>query len=82
MAIVNALVFRPLASDTPHLEAKCTYTVITTQGGGKFLQIDTYGSSHRKLKGKKSQSIRFTSRAVDQLQTVLHEHFSSKLPSP
>ncbi len=41
----------------------------------KYLQIDTYGSATRKIPGKKSQSIRFSPEAIDQLKEILKRDF-------
>jgi len=56
-----------------HTEAECTYYVIRGPRGEKFLQIDTYGSTHRKMPGKKSQSLRFSPEALAQL--ILEKEF-------
>jgi hypothetical protein len=71
MAIVRKLKRLTLERDSAHTEAKnCTYSII--QGDdGKALQIDTYGSAHRKMPNKKSQSIRFSPEAIAQLREIL-----------
>jgi hypothetical protein len=70
MAIVRKLERISLERDSTHSEASCTYSVI--QGdAGKSLQIDTYGSAHRKMPDKKSQSIRFSPEAIAQLRDIL-----------
>jgi hypothetical protein len=48
---------------------------IVGAGGKKFLQMGTYGSSARKIPGKKSQSIRFSPEAIDQLKLILKNKF-------
>jgi hypothetical protein len=58
-----------------HTEAKCTYSIVTESDGTKLLQIDTYGFSRRKFRGKTSQSIRFSNEALGQLKRILAEHF-------
>ena len=70
MAIVKKLDRIILERDSSHTEADCTYSVIQTSGG-KYLQIDTYGSAERKFAGKKSQSIRFSPEAINQLREIL-----------
>jgi hypothetical protein len=76
VAIVRELLHRVLEKDSEHTETKCTYSVVTETDGTKFLQIDTYGSAHRKFPDKASQSIRFSKEALQQLRKILAEHFS------
>jgi hypothetical protein len=74
MAIVRKLTRITLEQRTPHTELKdCTYSIILEDDGRKSLQIDTYGSAHRKMPGKKSQSLRFAPEALDQLRRILSE---------
>jgi hypothetical protein len=75
MALVRKLDLKQLETDTPHTEADCTYSIVITRDGGKQLQLDTYGSSTRKLKGKKSQSIRLSAEAIGQLKSILAKQF-------
>jgi len=39
--------------------------------GSKLLQVDTYGSAQRKLRGKKSQSIRMSTDVIRELLEIL-----------
>jgi hypothetical protein len=74
MAIVRKLTRITLERGTSHTEAKdCTYSIIQDDHGRKALQIDTYGSANRKMLGKKSQSLRFTPEAINQLRRILSE---------
>ena len=75
MAIVRKLIRITLDRDTKHSEVNdCTYSIIEGEDGRKSLQIDTYGSALRKIPGKKSQSIRFSPEALQQLRQILsHE---------
>jgi len=75
MAIVRNL--EKIAFDVPgkHSEVCGTYAVVVDGDGEKFLQIDTYGSSDRQIKGKKSQSMRFSADAIAQLSTIIKKHF-------
>ncbi len=75
MALVKDLQHRSLEKFTEHTEAKCTYSIVTDPEGKKLLQIDTYGSNRRKLRGKTSQSIRFSKEALRELKRILAEHF-------
>lgn len=74
MAIVRKLKRITLDHDTTHSEVKdCTYAIVQGHDGGRSLQIDTYGSVFRKMPGKKSQSIRFSPEALEQLRQILSE---------
>jgi hypothetical protein len=44
--------------------------------GEAFVQIDSYGSKDRKFVGKRSQSLRLSKSAFDQLVTLGQKHFS------
>jgi hypothetical protein len=63
--------------DVKHSAAEASYSIVTDRDGRKYLQIDTYGSGVRKLKGKKSQSIRLTPEAISQLKEIIVNHFSN-----
>jgi hypothetical protein len=73
MAIVRTLSRRQLDVDVRHTETECTFSVVTDKSGEEFLQIDTYGSSLRKIAGKKSQSIRFSRTAMLQLKQIFEQ---------
>lgn len=75
MAVVRRLEHVTMDKDAPHMEVECTYSIITDEQGGRYLQIDTYGSTERKIPGKKSQSIRFAPEAIEQLKVLLKQHF-------
>ena len=75
MAIVRKLDPIKLDRDSKHSEVDCTYSVIEDTIGNKYLQIDTYGSATRKIPGKKSQSIRFSPEAIEQLKEILKNNF-------
>lgn len=78
MAIVRELRLRILEKDSPHTEAECTYSIVEESNGTKVLQIDTYGSQHRRVPGKMSQSIRFSPAALKQLKEILQKHFEER----
>jgi hypothetical protein len=71
MALVDKLERIRIDRNAPHEEVECTYSIILGDRGEKLLQIDTYGSRLRQMPGKKSQSIRFTREAMDQLRKIL-----------
>ncbi len=72
MAIVRTMERTTLERDSKHSEVNATYTIVNVEGE-KFLQIDTYGSANRQDIGKKSQSIRFSSEAINQLKSILEK---------
>lgn len=74
MAIVRKLEHQTLEKGSPHTDVECTYSIVESKEG-RYLQIDTYGSTTRKIPGKKSQSIRFAPEAIKQLKTLLQEQF-------
>ena len=74
MALVTTITQQRLEKDVSHKLAQCTYTVVTSSDGKHYLQLDTYGSSERKIKGKKSQSIRFSPAAILRLYQIINEH--------
>lgn len=71
MAIVRRLEKNELEREVRHTEVSATYSLIRNSDGEKFLQIDTYGSPKRQEKGKKSQSIRLSIEAIEQLREIL-----------
>lgn len=79
MAVVKRIDPMSLEVETRHTEAECTYSIVH-YGGIKYLQIDTYGSPNRELRGKKSQSIRFAPEAIDGLKRILTTHFQRGQP--
>jgi hypothetical protein len=75
MAVVRKLEPLILEFDARHTEVSATYSIVANDAGARFLQIDTYGSSTRKILGKKSQSIRLAPEAIAQLKELLARHF-------
>lgn len=70
MALVSAIERKDLERETVHKPVRCTYSIVRDSDGHPCLQLDTYGSDHRLIKGKKSQSLRFTPEALDQLVQI------------
>jgi hypothetical protein len=73
MAIIRKLEKIILDKDSTHTETDATYAIVQSEGES-YLQIDTYGSKDRKMEGKKSQSIRLSNEAIDQLQSIIKEN--------
>jgi len=63
---------------SPHSEVKATYSILTDKDGKKFLQIDSYGSTKRKILGKKSQSMRFSREAIEELRQIISANFNNR----
>jgi len=74
MATVNNITHQALERESAHSEVECTYDIVTDKDGHRFLQLDTYGSKERQMKGKKSQSIRLSLSAIDELKAILKRH--------
>jgi hypothetical protein len=55
-----------------HQEVKADYTIVSKEGK-KYIQIDTYGSNEREIKGKVSQSIQFDSDSAKQLINIIRD---------
>ena len=68
MARITQLKKLTLDRNVAHQEVECTYSIVDNE-----LQIDTYGSDQRKILGKKSQSMRFSTEAIEQLKRILEE---------
>ena len=73
MAIITKLEEVALERDSSHTEVNATYSIIRSDGI-KYLQIDTYGSSNRKYKDKKSQSLRLSPEVIKQLLQIVEQH--------
>ena len=74
MAIVKKLKRITLDGNTKHsVLQECTYSIVMDERGRKLLQIDSYGSAKRKNTGSKSQSLRFSEEAAEQLRHILSE---------
>lgn len=73
MAIVRRLDLMPLEKNSRHTETNCTYSIVLDDDGSTYFQVDTYGSGTRKILDKKSQSIRFSPEAIEQLKTILQQ---------
>jgi hypothetical protein len=73
MALIRRLEKTSMSRTGVHGEVESTYTVFTGEDGQTYLQIDTYGSPRRQLRGKKSQTIQFGPEALTQLHVLLND---------
>jgi hypothetical protein len=78
MAIVRELKHLKIANSY-HSEVNGSYSIILDKSGKKYLQIDTYGSTNRKILGKKSQTIRFSPEAVKVLAKIISKEFEADM---
>lgn len=77
MAIVRHLERLDLQVEARHMDVNATYTLVKDREGVPHLQIDTYGSTKRKIRGKKSQTMRFTPEAIVELRSIIDKHFKA-----
>jgi len=73
MALIKKLQPIDMDLNRVHEPVDCTYTTFTDETGSKYLQVDTYGSSSRKIKGKKSQSLQFDEKSLIELKGVIEK---------
>jgi hypothetical protein len=73
MALIRRLEKSSMLRTGVHEPVDCTYTVFQDDAGQRYLQIDTYGSTRRQLRGKKSQSIQFGPEAIGALHRLLQD---------
>lgn len=71
MALIKAITRQALQTHNPHTEVECTYDIVQNPIGTKSLQLDTYGSKQRQLKGQKSQSLRLSPSAIADLKAII-----------
>ncbi len=74
MALVKNITHQPLERESKHTDVECTFDVVIDSDGRKCLQLDTYGSNQREIKGKKSQSLRLTPEAIAQLKSIFADY--------
>lgn len=74
MALIAS--FEPITADrqTIHGPVECGWRSFTS-AGRKVLQLDTYGSAERKLKGKVSQSIQLDEDGARRLRRIIDATF-------
>jgi len=75
LALVSKLEKIQLTRTGAHEPADATYTVFQDEAGNPYLQIDTYGSANREMKGKKSQSIQFDRDSAKALMDILKQTY-------
>jgi hypothetical protein len=74
LALVTDLTELQKERNHVHGVVECGYTVFESRGT-RYLQLDTYGSPHRKIPGKTSQSIQLNAHAAAQLKALIEKTF-------
>jgi hypothetical protein len=75
MALISKFAHVTRDRHVVHSETECVYSIFTDPRGGRYLQLDTVGSTDRKIVGKVSQSIQLDHNAARQLFDLLVETF-------
>lgn len=75
MALVKSIVATTTLRTAVHKPTHCEYAVVRPEGGGVYVQLDTFGSARRKCVGKASQSIQLDEAAAKQLMDLLRAAF-------
>ena len=71
--------FEKTTSDRGRLhrtEVECGYAVLNF-GGKRYLQLETYGSSDRKIPGKVSQTLQLDAERAAELEKILRLAFAA-----
>jgi hypothetical protein len=63
-----------VASSRRHTDVECGFRTVET-GGVVLLQLDTYGSSERQIRGKTSQSLQFDLERARELVDIIDRVF-------
>jgi hypothetical protein len=77
MATIRNLDLKVPERSLKQADAKCSI-ILGDVDGERFVQLDSYGSSDRQFVGKRSQSMRLTKTAFDQLVRLGQSHFYGK----
>jgi hypothetical protein len=76
MALVEKLVRASRERHHVHGSTDCRVSVFTADDGRRYVQLDTFGSRDRKIRGKVSQSLQFGASAARELIAILEREFS------
>jgi hypothetical protein len=75
MALVTRIRRIPKERNSVHKATECSVSIFSDEAGSRYMQLDTFGSSARTLKGKVSQSLQFDRNAALQLKAIIEEAF-------
>jgi len=69
--------FEPITRDRPHVHepVQCGYFSFIGPQDKRYLVLETYGSEHRQMEGKVSQSFQLDEPAAARLITILRQGF-------
>ena len=74
MALITKFEEKRMNRNSVHDSIGATYTIFE-RDSQKFMQIDSYGRTHREMPGKKSQSIQLDEKSARQLFDILSDFF-------
>ncbi len=75
MALITSFEPSQKERNTIHRSTKCFYSIVRSNNGQSYLQLDTVGSEDRQLTDKISQSIQFDKKAAEHLIQLLGQTF-------
>jgi len=73
--VSNEFNLRSKERNSIHEQTKATYSIFCV-GNEKYIQIDTYGSPDREVKGIVSQSIQFDKKSALLLIDIINKEFN------
>lgn len=74
MAFVTRFLKVPVSNGRRHSDCECGWSV-TRRDGATVVQLDTYGSSDRKLASKVSQSLQLDEAGAAELMAIIQDAF-------
>jgi hypothetical protein len=77
MALVRKFKSATAERHSVHPEVECTYISFVSGNGGKYLQINTYGSDTREVKDRPSQMVQFDAEGAERLVKIIKAEFGS-----
>lgn len=81
MAFITRFFRVPVVSGRRHTECECGWS-ITERDNARVLQLDTYGSSDRKLASKVSQSLQLDEAGASELLELVLDTFPTLRGAP
>ena len=75
MALIKQLELCEKEHSNIHDQVRCTYSIIKSSDGTKLIQLDTYGTSSRKIPDKVSQTVQFNHDSAVQLLKLIRETY-------
>jgi len=81
MALVRSFKSTTAERHSVHEEVECTYLSFTAEDGGKYLQLNTWGSDAREVKDRPSQMVQFDAEGAERLAKIIKAAFGSAAAS-